>query len=304
MAVKLGDLDSAFQHYVAGMAEARRLVQSDPGNSDWSRELAGSQEELAGADVYLGRLEPALTGYAEARAIIRHLVKLDPSNSDRREDLAVDDSNIGWVLGEKGRYAEAVASYGEAISIMTQLVASDRGDAGLQQELADMLVNAADSWNRLGNERTASSDARRGQDVLLRLARLAPQDTDLQDDLACGDKTLGDVQVAAGNIDLALQTYRASLAIRQQLDARDSSNLAWRENYAKLLTAMAAAESKQQNEAAARTDAGHATALLDQLIKRSPRHADYRREMSEAQRIGHRTASGQPKSTVTPSAAH
>jgi len=107
--------------------------------------------------------------------------------------------------------------------------ASDREAAISASKNADIAVEQ-------GNLTTAVSKYQESQNTLQSLGNSS--DFETQRDLSVSHNKIGDVQVAQGDLGAALESFKAGLAIREQLAALDPGNAGWQRDlivsYAKL----------------------------------------------------------------------
>ena len=79
------------------VAIARRLAASDPGNTEWQRDIAIGLERLGGLKLSSGDTAGALAAYDEGLAIRRRLSKIDPGNTLWQRDVAIGLGEISDV---------------------------------------------------------------------------------------------------------------------------------------------------------------------------------------------------------------
>ena len=73
-----GDLGGALKSYQTGMDIRRKLVERDPGNADWQRDLSISHNKIGEVQRAQGDLGGALKNYQADMEIARKLAKRDP----------------------------------------------------------------------------------------------------------------------------------------------------------------------------------------------------------------------------------
>jgi hypothetical protein len=89
-----GNLPAALSSYQAGVAIFDRLVKSDPGNTEWQRDLSLTHASLA--NVYQKANQPwrVREELAAARAIIVQLMAQHPDSPEWKQDIAWLDQQI------------------------------------------------------------------------------------------------------------------------------------------------------------------------------------------------------------------
>ena len=108
--------------------------------------------------------------------------------------------------------------------------------AASDREAAISVSKSADIAVEQGNLTTAVSKYQESQNTLQSLGNSS--DLETQRDLSVSHNKIGDVQVAQGDLGAALESFKAGLAIREQLAALDPGNAGWQRDlivsYAKL----------------------------------------------------------------------
>ena len=79
------------------LAIARRLLEQDPGNTEWLRDVAIGLERLGGLKLSAGDTAGALAAYDEGLAIRRRLSRIDQGNTLWQRDVAIGLGEIGDV---------------------------------------------------------------------------------------------------------------------------------------------------------------------------------------------------------------
>jgi tetratricopeptide (TPR) repeat protein len=216
-----GNLLAALATYqeVRGIAEG--LVNSDPGNAGWQRDLSVSYTNGGDVQMAQGDLSSALSSYQGSLAIMQRLAKSDPGNAGWQRNLAVSYERVGNVQMAQGDLSSALSSYQGSLAIVERLTKSDPGNAGWQRDLAI-------SYGRVGNVQMAQRDLSSALSsyqgslaIAERLAKSDPGNAGSQRDLSVSYYKVGDVQMAQGNLSSALSSYQGSLAIMLRLAKSD-----------------------------------------------------------------------------------
>ncbi|MBS0179743.1 MAG: DUF4062 domain-containing protein, partial [Nitrospira sp.] len=86
---------------------AQRLTSSDPGNTQWQRDLSVSHERLGDVAVARGQLDRATQAYRDSLTIAKSLAASDPGNTQWQRDLSVSHNKLGDVAVARGQLVEA-----------------------------------------------------------------------------------------------------------------------------------------------------------------------------------------------------
>jgi tetratricopeptide (TPR) repeat protein len=106
----------AARRYAQGLAIAERLVELDPGNTSFQRDLSISYNKLGDLDEAAGRPGEAARRYSAAAGICRGLLRREPHRADLAEELSVTLRLLAEASGEPAQRREAI---GEIISVLT-----------------------------------------------------------------------------------------------------------------------------------------------------------------------------------------
>jgi tetratricopeptide (TPR) repeat protein len=131
-----GKLAQARAAFGESLGISRLLVEQDPGNAGWQRELAATHSKVGDVLQAQGNLAEAQAAFGEDLRISRRLAEQDPDNAGWQRDLAVAHSKMGGVLEAQGNLAEAQAAFGEYLRISRRLAEQDPSKAGWQRDLA------------------------------------------------------------------------------------------------------------------------------------------------------------------------
>src|SRR4029079_4668733 len=78
----LGDINGALQAAKQGQSILQNLLQSDPNNADWRRQLFVSYERIGDALMQEGKHSEALNAYQNELTIAEALAQSDPGKAD------------------------------------------------------------------------------------------------------------------------------------------------------------------------------------------------------------------------------
>ncbi len=91
---------------------------------------------------------------------------------------------------------------------------------------------------------------------------------------------IGDVLHAQGNLPGALESYRASLAIKERLAKADPGNAGWQHDLALSLQRVGFVASQQNQRENALASYRHGLAIMQRLIGLAPDHAAFKRDLA------------------------
>ncbi|NOG71197.1 tetratricopeptide repeat protein, partial [Roseicella sp. DB1501] len=222
-----GDLSAAMGEYRQAAVIAERLVQADPGNAGWQRDLSVSRNKIGDVLVAQGNLPAALQAYRDGLAIAERLAQADPGNAGWQRDLSVSYDRVGDVLVAQGNLTAALQAYRDGLAIRERLAKADPGTAEWQRDLSVSRNKIGDVLVAQGSLPAALQAYRDGLAIAERLARADPGNAGWQRDLSVSRNKIGDVLVAQGSLPAALQAYHDSLAIRERLAKADPGTAEW-----------------------------------------------------------------------------
>jgi tetratricopeptide (TPR) repeat protein len=99
--VRLDKLDEALASFKEGHAIRQALIEKDPVDARFQRDLSTSDDWIGDVLVKQGKLDKALASYQEALAIAKMLAEKDKANVEWQRDLLGNLRRIGDVLVKK-----------------------------------------------------------------------------------------------------------------------------------------------------------------------------------------------------------
>jgi tetratricopeptide (TPR) repeat protein len=278
---KLGEAQVAFAE---DLAISRRLVEQDPSNTGWQRELAVTHNRMGGVLQAQGKLDEAQAAFAEGLAINRRLAEQDPSNAGWQRGLAVAHNRVGGVLKAQGKLDEAQAAFAEDLAISHRLVEQDPSNAGWQRDLAVAHNRVGGVLQAQGKLDEAQASFAEGLAISRRLAEQDPSNADWQRDLAVAHRHVGGVRQAQGKLDEAQAAFAESLAISRRLAEQDPSNAGWQRDLAVAHNRVGGVLQAQDKLGEAQAAFAEALAISRRLTEQDPRNADWQRDLAVAHR--------------------
>lgn len=232
----VGERSDALVSLNEGKAVVERLVEIEPANIRWQEAMAMFWSAIGLASIPDEQGEAALSAFDAELAIRRHLAEAASSDARARTNLMYSLHNLGSAQMKRGRFADAEASYREALAIAEEVGA--KGNAHRQGDLSAM-------YARVGAALLAQGDvqaAREYFDKSLMIAeRLVREDQkDIGRLLALGEVQdfLGRTSLRWGNLEQAVQSFRAALATQQRVLALHPQDPAWQMRVSNSLLAL------------------------------------------------------------------
>ncbi len=156
----LGRLDEAIAEYGQSLAIHRQLLELDPANADWRREVAVSHMRL-GSAVAIADSAAALRHLRLAVETLAELHQADITNSERRLDFVCARMELARGLLAAGQAAGAVAEARGALAALgpASADADDRPRRSLEGEVRLVLGDALSAGGRPGEARSEWTEA-------------------------------------------------------------------------------------------------------------------------------------------------
>lgn len=227
-----GDLPAARRAYGDSLTLFRILVDSDPQNADWQRDLAIIHNKLGDVARLEGDLSGARQAYEDGLVIFKALADNDPQNTIAQRDLSVSYNKIGDVARQEGDVSTARKAYEDSLAIRKALTDLDSQSAYAQRDLSISYNRLGDIARQEGDLATARIAYGDSLDIFTMLAERDPRNADWQRNLSVGYNKLGDIARREGDLATARKAYEDGLAIATALAARDPRNAEWQRDLA------------------------------------------------------------------------
>ncbi len=275
-----GNLDAALATYHEAEIIAERLVQSDPGNAVWQRDLSAAYSMVGDVQVKQGDLPAALISYHAGLAIMDRLARSDPDNAERQFNLGIANERVGNVQMAQGSLVAALKSYEAKQEIISRLAKSDPGNAVWQRDLSVSYNKVGEVHVAQGNLPAALASYQSSLSIRERLAKSDPGNAGWQSDLAESQRHIGDVQVVQGNLPAALASYQSSLSIRERLAKSDPGNAGWQSDLAIAYGMVGDVQVMQAKLPEAMTSYQAGLTIFERLAKSDPGNAGWQRDLA------------------------
>jgi tetratricopeptide (TPR) repeat protein len=152
-------------------------------------------------------------------------IAANPADPLACHDLATSYNNVGHMLAKTGSVREGLEIYRKGLAVCewqsaedpTSTQANTRGWLDDYLEMGRMLT-------QLGNKKEAFENFHKAMAIGRRLAASDPQNAQASSDLSACYESVGDSQLAFGEVTVAMESYRQAITIREQLSAQDPEN--------------------------------------------------------------------------------
>ena len=98
----LGNRNIAQDRYERGQTLVQDLIQRDPNNAEWQRDLSVSYNKIGDISAARGDRDGALKAYQDGLEIRKLLAARDPNNAEWQRDLSVSYNKIGDIRADRG----------------------------------------------------------------------------------------------------------------------------------------------------------------------------------------------------------
>jgi tetratricopeptide (TPR) repeat protein len=226
------DHDAAVAAYAEAQREVKALLEGDPDNVGFKRDLSVTCDRIGDMHVEKHRFDAALESYRQSLEIAEALAKRDPHNPVWQHDLSVSHDRIGDILDKKGERGEALASFRKGLAIARSLTLSDLDNVHWQWDLSASHDRVGDVLIAQGKLEEALQSYRRGMEIAEALAKRDPGHPGWQRDLAVSYHKIGSLE-AIGNPGEARELLEKGRAIIARLAGIAAHQAQWRSDLSK-----------------------------------------------------------------------
>lgn len=237
--VMLGDVhamreahDAALAAYAEAQREVRALLERDPDNAGFRRDLSVTCDRIGDMHVEKGEFDAALESYRQSLEIAEALAKRDPENPVWQHDLSVTYDRIGDILERKGEREAALASFRKGLAIAKALTLRDLDNTQRQWDLSVSYDRIGDILIGVGKMEAALESYRHGMEIAEGLAKRDPGHAGWQRDLAVSCHKIGSLE-ALRNPGEARRLLEKGRAIIARLDSIAAHQAQWRSDLSK-----------------------------------------------------------------------
>jgi len=199
---------------------ATRLTTSDPGNTEWQRDLSVSYEKLGDVAGAQGQLEAAAQAYRDSLELAKRLVANSPRNTQWQRDLSVSYEKLGDVAGAQGQLEAAAQAYRDSLGIRKQLAASDPSNTQWQRDLSVSYEKLGDVAGAQGQLEAAAQAYRDSLGIRKQLAVSDPSNAQGQRDLYVSYWRLADLAEKRNATKEARAYWKQAYGVLSRIDKR------------------------------------------------------------------------------------
>ena len=282
LAMDQEDLDAAQAHYGKAMETAQGLVQANPDDTDWQRNLAIGHRILGDVAVRKGDPEAARKHFATAIELAERLTQSKPDDLDWQRDLLIYQGLAGQVELAAGQVAPARQAYDKALTIADRMAKANPADLDLQRNLAF-------AYGQLGDLEAAENQAETAREWFAKALVIAknlvdsdPKNVAWRQDLASYLSRLGGLERAAGRAEPARQALTAAVQIESDLVQADPQNRIWLRGLWVDARQLGTVESSDGTFEAARDAFAQALQAATALAEADPTNRLWQRDLSTA----------------------
>jgi serine/threonine-protein kinase len=242
-------------------------------------ELAENRQELAMTDQRLGALYHDMGHFVEAeqRALAaldlrRKLAAAHPDLALYQSQLAQAYNNLSALYGRMRRGPDAVEAGLASLAINQHLVAAHPGITEYRENLGRVHGSLGGSYSAMGRLPEIEEHERAALAIFEELGAAHPEITSYQMYQALFHRNLGETYLRMGRLAQAEASLKAALARREKLAAAHPERLEYVAYVGSSETSLGALAERRGDPAAALGWYGRSIALLDDALRREPRH--------------------------------
>ncbi len=280
-----GVLDGALEAFTGSLRLAQRLVEREPGRSDWQIGLADSENWIGFVYWQRGELDLAAGRFARRLEILHALSDAGPTDVELLDKLGITHTNLGRVQEARGQFDAALASYAEVSDIYERIVALAPDDAELRLELGFAHNNIGVLAIKLGELELAERELRTDLGIKQAVVDADPGHAGYQSYLATAHLWLGGVLELRGNDDGARAEFETALLIADRLHELDPGNRQRAGTLGAVLSRLGRLHLRNGDLAMASRRLGDAAALLAPLVDAQPDNVPWARDLATV-RVG------------------
>ncbi len=276
----LGDVPAALASANRASNIIQELLEQDPNNMGYQRDLSISMEGIGDVLMASGRREEALEEYRKSLAITEKIAASAPNNPTWQRDLSIAYNKIGDVLVAARQTEEALVEFRKALAIRERLIIDDPNNEQVLRDLSISYNKIGEMLTRNGKHYEALVEYRTGLAIRERLVAANPGNAQRQRDMSVSHERIGDALVAAGDRAEALLEYRKSLAITEKLHAADPGHTEWQRDLSVSYSRLGDMLTHEGKHAEALEVYRKDTAIAEKLAATDPHNADWQSDLA------------------------
>ena len=216
--------ERALSDYFEAERLARRLVEIEPAQGRWQRDVVFALQKIGDVRQVLEEWPTAITVYKTALEMMEKVAATAPQNRLWQRDLANTVSRLGQALAGNREFDAALTQFRTALKIRTELASRDVKDDVLRSNLATSHREIARLYAELDQFEASLAEYRAALGILEPLTIKDPANVTWQISLAPLYTEVGQVLKRQKNLSAALQEFRNAYRVRRDLAFRDPTN--------------------------------------------------------------------------------
>jgi eukaryotic-like serine/threonine-protein kinase len=209
--VELGERKLGVENYRKGLDIYKALALKTPG-PQITRDTHVIYTRIGNAQLMDGDTKSAIENYRAALRILNE-TGTDPRDALSRTDFATTEAILGQALAQAGDKAGGLALLTRAIGKMEDEVALDPKHVEISRALGLLYVWRGQILAQSRKVDGALADFHKTAAIFAAICASDPNDADTRINLAATRAKIADSLVRAGNLEMAIETYRKVLAV-------------------------------------------------------------------------------------------
>jgi len=251
----------------------RKLLDRDPTNAEYARQVARSQNNMGLLMSESGRAAEGLVLLTQARDSLLKLAGDDSRSIEIATDLATTHANIGLVLSQTGKKSNAIKELSAAIAIQERLAESPNANEAVKRSLAASYNNLA-SLQDDAAAKTASDAYLKAIEIERKLVKADPINRIHQADLAKTYSNLGFLSSRRKDWNTAESCYDAAILLQKELVRASPLAAAYRRDLAISYNNLGMVQSRVGSRRKAEDSFREAARLQEALLSAQPSDAE------------------------------
>jgi len=230
-----GDITAARENFETALKIAAEAVRQPDSNIYERSTLSGAHENLGNLlgnpyELNLGEIPAAVSRARAAIEILEAIAVEDRHDVRARDDLSSAYNSLGAILLER-EPSKALEAYQKAKTLAEELTAGEPSNSKYRKNLAASQMGVGKALHHLDRNREALQSLSRARETMEALVQGAPGVDSAADEIRmmCAasriHRDIADVQLAIGDEEGALESYRRALASSEEFLRRDPASM-------------------------------------------------------------------------------
>jgi tetratricopeptide (TPR) repeat protein len=227
VAFQRGKMEQAEGLYLQAADGTAEAVRRSPNDTKLLFDHAQNVFWVGEVARFSGRPDRSEAAYRRYKQLADRLGAAEPDNLRYRMEVLYADEDIGISLYDQRRFAEARSQFEGALPPMEKLASLYPDNVNYQREVANALAWIADAQRSQGELKAATATRERQLSILMRLAG-GVADTNIRRQLVLAHQPLGLLFVEQGQLDRAIEEFRAAVEEADGLMMIEPRNADWK----------------------------------------------------------------------------